>query len=66
MLPRHGRLWNTESYSRGKRLDEKVIEAIAECSTAEAVSLSGRRWSTEYKEPVLKGLIIKTLDEWRD
>lgn len=66
MLPRHGRLWSTESKFKGESLDQKVIEAIAECSTEEAVSLSGRRWSTEYKEPVLKGLIVKTLEEWRE
>lgn len=66
MLPRHGRLWNTEGYFIGEKLDTKAIEAIAECSTAEAVSLSGRRWSTEYKESVLKGLIVKTLEEWRN
>jgi carbon-monoxide dehydrogenase medium subunit/xanthine dehydrogenase FAD-binding subunit len=66
MLPRHGRLWNTEHKFKGERFDQKAIEAIAECSTAEAVSLSARRWSAEYKEAVLKGLIIKTLEEWRD
>jgi len=63
MLPRHGRLWKTEEGFKGKHFNEKVIEEIGESASKEAVALSGVRWSTEYKEPVLKGLVIRALEE---
>jgi len=65
MLPKHGRLLKTESYFKGKPLDEKIIEEIGDSASKEAVALSGRRWSTEYKEPVLKGIIVRALEELR-
>lgn len=65
MLPKHQRLWNTEDKFKGKYLNDN-IKLIAEESVKEAINLSGIRWSTEYKEPVLKGLIIRTLEEMRD
>jgi len=65
MLPKHGRLWKTENYFIGKPFDERTIEEIGDSASKEAVSLSGKRWSTEYKEPVLKGIIIRTLEELR-
>lgn len=63
MLPRHGRLNNTEDVFKNKPFNVDTIKRIAEAGTSEAISLSGRRWSTEYKEPVLKGLIIRLLEE---
>lgn len=63
MLPKHGRLNNTEEAFKNKPFNKETIQNIAEAGTCEAISLSGRRWSTEYKEPVLKGLIIRLLEE---
>ncbi|ERI89676.1 FAD binding domain in molybdopterin dehydrogenase [Clostridiales bacterium oral taxon 876 str. F0540] len=63
MLSKHGRLYETENKFRGKALKD-CIESIAESAVQEVEALSGRRWSSEYKEPVLKGLIIRTLEEW--
>jgi len=63
MLPRHGRLWKTEEGFKGKRFNENIIEEIGESASREAIALSGIRWSTEYKEPVLKGLTIRALEE---
>lgn len=65
MLPKHGRLVNTENAFIGKNLKDS-IELIGESARKEAIDLSGIRWSTEYKEPVLKGLIIRSLEEMRD
>lgn len=63
MLPVHGRLWKTENEYKGKEICEDIIEKIAEMGTQEAILLAGRRWSTAYKEPVLRGLIKRSLEE---
>lgn len=65
MLPKHTRLYNTENKFKGQRMSSETIEAIAESSTEEVIAMSGRRWSAEYKEPVLKGLIARTLEGWK-
>jgi len=63
MLSKHARLYETENKFKGKKLNEN-IEFIADSAVEEVIRLSGRRWSTEYKEPVLRGLIVRTLEEW--
>lgn len=63
MLSRHARLHSTENKFKGKKLAECINE-IAESAACEVEELSGKRWSSEYKEPVLKGLIIRTLEKW--
>jgi CO/xanthine dehydrogenase FAD-binding subunit len=63
MLSKQTRLHATENKFKGEKLSE-CIEAIADSAALEVIALSGRRWSTEYKEPVLRGLIIRTLEEW--
>lgn len=63
MLPKHGRLVSTENQYRNYVFDKDTIQLIAEAGTKEAIGLSGRRWSTEYKEPVLCGLIERLLSE---
>lgn len=65
MLPKHTRLYNTEDKFKGQKLSSEIIEAIADSAAEEAIAMSGRRWSAEYKEPVLKGLIVRTLEGWR-
>lgn len=65
MLSTPSRLYNTENKFKGSFLDKSTIEAIALSASEEVIELSGRRWSSEYKEPVLKGLIERTLEEWR-
>lgn len=66
MLPKHGRLINTENQFKNSIFNEQTIQFIAEAGTKEAIGLSGRRWSTEYKEPVLCGLIQRLLKEISD
>lgn len=63
MLPNYRRLKATEEKFAGKILKDN-IELIADSATKEAIKMSGRRWSTEYKEPVLRGLIIRTLENF--
>lgn len=66
MLPRHGRLWETEKAFTDKELSQAVMTAIGDSAANEAILQAGRRWSTEYKEPVLKGLIMRCLEEITD
>lgn len=63
MLPKHGRLTCTEDQFKNQIFNEQTIQLITEAGTKEAIELSGRRWSTEYKEPVLCGLIQRLLNE---
>lgn len=65
MLSKPSRLYDTENKFKGNKLVQSTIEAIAQSAVEEVAAISGRRWSSEYKEPVLKGLIIRTLEEWR-
>jgi carbon-monoxide dehydrogenase medium subunit/xanthine dehydrogenase FAD-binding subunit len=65
MLSKPSRLYDTEDKFKGKALEQMTIEGIAQSAVEEVEAKSGRRWSSEYKEPVLKGLIIRTLEEWR-
>lgn len=65
MLSKPSRLYETENKFKGVSLDKNSIEKIAESAVEEVAALSGRRWSSEYKEPVLRGLIERTLEEWR-
>lgn len=64
MLPKHTRLYKTEERFMGQKLSKDTIEAIADSAAEESIEMSGRRWSAEYKEPVLKGLIVRTLEGW--
>jgi carbon-monoxide dehydrogenase medium subunit/xanthine dehydrogenase FAD-binding subunit len=63
MLGKPTRLYETEKKFKGEVL-KKSINSIAEEALKEVIALSGKRWSSEYKEPVLRGLIIRTLEEW--
>jgi CO/xanthine dehydrogenase FAD-binding subunit len=63
MLGKPTRLYETEKKFKGEAL-RKCINSIAEEAVKEVITLSGKRWSSEYKEPVLRGLIIRTLEEW--
>jgi carbon-monoxide dehydrogenase medium subunit/xanthine dehydrogenase FAD-binding subunit len=65
MLSKPSRLYKTEDKYKGKVLDKNTISLIGQSAAEEVIELSGRRWSTEYKESVLKGLIQRTLEEWR-
>lgn len=66
MLPKHSRLLETEIRFKGEIFDEKTIEKIGDGAEQEAIKYAGKRWSGEYKEPVLKGLMIRILQGFKD
>lgn len=63
VLPKHQRLNNVEESFKGKEISVDLFNDIAEKSAEEVNRLAGIRWSSEYKIPVLKGLIMKTLEQ---
>ena len=62
MLSHNQRLYGTEMFAKGNVLSEHFIEEAAQKAILEVIGISGIRWSSEYKNPVLKGLIIRTLE----
>lgn len=66
MLSKPQRLWNTEDFAKGLKLDTENIEKIADKAVEEVIDVSGVRWSSEYKNPVLKGLIIRSIDCFKE
>lgn len=63
VLPKHQRLINVEDAFKGKEISVDLFNDIAEKSAEEVNRLAGIRWSSEYKIPVLKGLIMRTLEQ---
>lgn len=63
VLPKHQRLRNVEDAFKGKEISVDLFNDIAEKSAEEVNRLAGIRWSSEYKIPVLKGLIMRTLEQ---
>lgn len=63
VLPKHQRLSNVEDAFKGKEISADLFNDIAEKSSEEVNRLAGIRWSSEYKIPVLKGLIMRTLEQ---
>jgi CO/xanthine dehydrogenase FAD-binding subunit len=52
-----------EDAFKGKEISVDLFNDIAEKSAEEVNRLAGIRWSSEYKIPVLKGLIMRTLEQ---
>lgn len=66
MLSKPQRLWNTEGFSKGLKLNMGNIEKIADKAVEEVIEVSGTRWSSEYKNLVLRGLIVRSIDSFRE
>jgi CO/xanthine dehydrogenase FAD-binding subunit len=61
VLPRFGRLHDAEEMLKGKPAQRDLFREAGRAGSAEAVRIAGRRWSTDYKEPVLAALIHRAL-----
>jgi len=61
VLPRFGRLHEAEEMLKGFPPASDRFREAGRAGSAEAVRIAGRRWSTDYKEPVLAALIHRGL-----
>lgn len=58
-LPTPGRFPTAEAVLKGQAPSESVFSQAAEQAAAYMIERSGRRWSTPYKEPVIKGVLMR-------
>ncbi len=63
VTPRPRRFYPVEQLLEGRKPDEHLIEEAAGKTAEIMVSITGRRWSTPYKEPVLRTLAARALKE---
>lgn len=61
VLPRFGRLAEAEEMLKGTAPARDRFREAGRAGSSEAVRIAGRRWSTDYKEPVLSALICRAL-----
>lgn len=61
VMPVAQRFEAAEKMLLGKILDESLINAAADTLAEEVFKIAGIRWSTEYKEPVLKSVFKRVL-----
>jgi CO/xanthine dehydrogenase FAD-binding subunit len=59
--PQVRRFAAVEASLLGRVPDEALFWAAAEQTAAEVIRITGRRWSTEYKEPALKAMVVQIL-----
>jgi xanthine dehydrogenase FAD-binding subunit len=63
VFPTASRIPEVEGMLKGQEVSGNLLE-MASCKAAELmIRDSGYRWSTPYKEPVLIGLLKRTLEE---
>ncbi|MFO7729848.1 MAG: FAD binding domain-containing protein [Spirochaetia bacterium] len=60
-LPTHGRFPTVEKLLCGKRVDGELLREAAEEAGQYMLRSGGRRWSTDYKLPVVRNLTEKCL-----
>jgi CO/xanthine dehydrogenase FAD-binding subunit len=60
-LPTPGRFTVAEQLLKGQRPSAALVDAAAEACTAYMIEVAGRRWSAEYKEPVVRNLARRQL-----
>ncbi len=60
-LPTHGRFPTVEQMLRGQRPDGALLQEAAEEAGEYMLRIGGRRWSTDYKRPVVQDLTEKCL-----
>jgi xanthine dehydrogenase FAD-binding subunit len=61
IMPVAKRMRRAEETLLGKRPDEKAIEEASSRLVEEMVEVTGRRWSTEYKVPVMRNIFRRML-----
>jgi len=60
-LPTPGRFPPVEELLRGKRPSPELVEAAADACVAYTRQKAGQRWSSEYKEPVVRNIVTQEL-----
>ena len=60
-LPRYGRLSEAEDIVKNSPPSQELFKKASRAGSAEVIRTAGRRWSTDYKEPVLASLISRAL-----
>jgi len=61
--PTQRRLGEVESHLIGRRPDEKALTEACGEAGKEMVEITGVRWSTEYKEPVIRTLVKRCVEQ---
>ncbi len=61
--PRPSRLTEAEEILKGKIPSPELIGAVAKSVSSEMISRSGIRPTTEYKQPAVEGLIVKSMSK---
>jgi CO/xanthine dehydrogenase FAD-binding subunit len=62
-LPTWMRVTEAEKMLIGEKPSEKLFEAAGKKVSEVMISYTGRRWSTEYKEPVISVLVRRALEK---
>lgn len=62
-FPIQRRLGGVESQLVGKKPDEMVLEEACREASKEMLEVTGVRWSTEYKEPVIQTLVKRCIEQ---
>ncbi len=62
-MPTQRRLFGVESRLVGKKPDEAVLEEACREAAKEMIEVTGVRWSTEYKEPVIQTLVKRCIEK---
>ena len=63
VMPVTLRITEAEKMLLGKIPDYKLHEDIGKKVAEEMITISGRRWSTPYKEPVIASLVKRALNQ---
>jgi CO/xanthine dehydrogenase FAD-binding subunit len=63
VLPSPARINEAEQILLGKAPDDALIRRAGEAVAEKMISISGRRWSTDYKEPVIIALVERAIKQ---
>lgn len=63
VLPSPARITQAEEVLLGKKPTEDLVRQAGEAVAAAMISAAGRRWSTDYKEPVVKALVERAIKQ---
>ena len=67
VMPTAARINAAEQLLTNEPPSDKIFEAAGKKVSEEMIRITGRRWSTEYKEPVISVLVKRALMEaWRE
>lgn len=62
-LPTWRRIYEAEQILIGEKPSQKLFDTAGKIVSEVMISYTGRRWSTEYKEPVIAALVRRALEE---